>query len=103
MLTLSFPTRERGLKFKSVDSIPADLSSFPTRERGLKYHRRSGGVDCLGVVPHAGTWIEIEQLLISRLSWSFPTRERGLKCQTEYNNISLCVSFPTRERGLKYL
>ena len=32
--------------------------SFPTRERGLKYHKRTG-LSLPLVVPHAGTWIEI--------------------------------------------
>ena len=77
------------------------------------------------VVPHAGTWIEIDclkQLLLFVLS--FPTRERGLKSYMrksgllgysvvphagtwiEINDEDLewnraIESFPTRERGLK--
>ena len=57
-----------------------DNLSFPTRERGLKYSMREND-HCLDlVVPHEGTWIEIsssEQFHFVLLS--FPTRERGLK------------------------
>ena len=33
---LSFPTRERGLKFDGISVDAAISQSFPTRERGLK-------------------------------------------------------------------
>ena len=33
--------------------------SFPTRERGLKYAYYRDGQGDEAVVPHAGTWIEI--------------------------------------------
>ena len=37
------------------------------------------------VVPHAGTWIEIQYTANkSTTTPSFPTRERGLKCQKEH-------------------
>ena len=36
MFLLSFPTRERGLKFKCVLLFINNIVSFPTRERGLK-------------------------------------------------------------------
>ena len=55
------------------------------------------------VVPHAGTWIEIQYLylLIQSPLSSFPTRERGLKYGTDHFRIKSVLSFPTRERGLK--
>ena len=55
------------------------------------------------VVPHAGTWIEIACSNGDRESLrSFPTRERGLKFLFELYCFSLATSsFPTRERGLK--
>ena len=56
--SLSFPTRERGLKFSQSITIPKSLLSFPTRERGLKLRQKRN--------PGRGRW-------------SFPTRERGLK------------------------
>ena len=72
------------------------------RERGLKFDYLHDDRHQEGVVPHAGTWIEIIYAgLYLRDLWSFPTRERGLKCCSchcwKYRN----VSFPTRERGLK--
>ena len=37
------------------------LRSFPTRERGLKSHGEEVLKGAEQVVPHAGTWIEIEK------------------------------------------
>ena len=56
------------------------LLSFPTRERGLKYLSCEGGLLQHSVVPHAGTWIEISfRIELHCRKSSFPTRERGLK------------------------
>ena len=78
--TLSFPTRERGLKFFNPFLCPGILPSFPTRERGLK----------------------LSQLCIYIRCWqSFPTRERGLKFSVSGKFNYYALSFPTRERGLK--
>ena len=56
----SFPTRERGLKSLADSVYTGEALSFPTRERGLKCPGcRLKSPVCL-VVPHAGTWIEIE-------------------------------------------
>ena len=99
---MSFPTRERGLKYKSYQRYKVSLLSFPTRERGLKlsdarvlkefeksFPTRERGLKCpvlapacsvTFVVPHAGTWIEINTAVKgSNCIQSFPTRERGLK------------------------
>ncbi len=56
------------------------------------------------VVPHAGTWIEIKTTpsIGTALLSSFPTRERGLKSEGHKLVIDTTKSFPTRERGLKY-
>ena len=54
------------------------------------------------VVPHAGTWIEMILVMITRkCSQSFPTRERGLKFVEKSGELAEGLSFPTRERGLK--
>ena len=54
--------------------------SFPTRERGLKFSICLSNFCSTIVVPHAGTWIEIRQFPpLLYLVVSFPTRERGLK------------------------
>ena len=37
--------------------------SFPTRERGLKSYLAKGAVIPPRVVPHAGTWIEINEYI----------------------------------------
>ena len=37
----------------------SSIWSFPTRERGLKFRRPPECPISLAVVPHAGTWIEI--------------------------------------------
>ena len=56
------------------------MLSFPTRERGLKSMSKFVFIGTLEVVPHAGTWIEIVDVLATyRDTMSFPTRERGLK------------------------
>ena len=80
----------------------------------MKICRRSprGNVDwnmgCPGdqgeviVVPHEGTWIEIEKGSEKTMGdTSFPTRERGLKSAQYGTNVYNAASFPTRERGLK--
>ena len=55
------------------------------------------------VVPHAGTWIEIDIFITLLLKiLSFPTRERGLKLYHLDFFFHHLLSFPTRERGLKY-
>ena len=57
--------------------------SFPTRERGLKSEDSMNRVNEIVVVPHAGTWIEIQwKIWLEMLFGSFPTRERGLKFTT---------------------
>ena len=54
------------------------------------------------VVPHAGTWIEIEIVVVNtQCTTSFPTRERGLKYVLIESAPIITMSFPTRERGLK--
>ena len=56
------------------------------------------------VVPHAGTWIEINKIVVRKWNLqSFPTRERGLKCTYRQQLLPMVLSFPTRERGLKYI
>ena len=62
----------------------------------------TGSIDRL-VVPHAGTWIEIQSCLFlcQFCNLSFPTRERGLKSDFYSPWAYQLVSFPTRERGLK--
>ena len=101
---LSFPTRERGLKWVRYELNPVYpgrsprgnvdwnrtpvnqcfhlRKSFPTRERGLKSR-------CVAA--------------IMTITASFPTRERGLKFVCHLINIQSYPSFPTRERGLKCL
>ena len=79
--SLSFPSRERGLKLTWDGVVGLYPSSFPSRERGLKWYRkvlyrwtgrsfpsRERGLkyffvylwrNFIRVVPFAGTWIEI--------------------------------------------
>ena len=77
----SFPTRERGLKCNHVTVVTRKKTSFPTRERGLKYKVNKKVLTNVVVVPHEGTWIEILTMARRlRNTPSFPTRERGLKC-----------------------
>ena len=64
---MSFPTRERGLKFKANGEKLDGPLSFPTRERGLKYHYGIISLSLAEVVPHEGTWIEILTTLSSKL------------------------------------
>ena len=57
---VSFPSRERGLKFELPCPVDNAIQSFPSRERGLKsYLEKNAG----------------------RPYMSFPSRERGLKSQ----------------------
>ena len=56
----SFPTRERGLKSVNPCALSLRILSFPTRERGLKSVINRLFIYPCHVVPHAGTWIEIQ-------------------------------------------
>ena len=56
----SFPTWERGLKLNIIRQTTKDISSFPTWERGLKSEEQVETAKRKFVVPHVGTWIEIE-------------------------------------------
>ena len=81
IILLSLPSRERGLKFASIQSITPNepvapfagawieiykyefgymgRTSLPSRERGLKCRYNASGDDGLVVAPFAGAWIEI--------------------------------------------
>ena len=61
--TVSFPTRERGLKLYRIDNQRMPCRSFPTRERGLKLTYPPHRIILNGVVPYAGTWIETPGLI----------------------------------------
>ena len=55
-----------------------------------------------GVVPLAGTWIEISGTAnYDARVLSFPSRERGLKLLKMERSLLKMRSFPSRERGLK--
>ena len=89
---------------KKESNFELILLSFPTRERGLKFLGwNKDNVELYSVVPHAGTWIEIpvSSNSIPAALVSFPTRERGLKYPEISAKYSHPSSFPTRERGLK--
>ena len=62
----SFPSRERGLKYQGERVMTAQEKSFPSRERGLKYGDPEIRRITIIVVPFAGTWIEIVQLMKRR-------------------------------------
>ena len=47
------------IEIVSYSSVPSIILSFPTRERGLKFTKKLAGLFETMVVPHAGTWIEI--------------------------------------------
>ena len=80
VLPRSLPTRERGLKSKSVACFFRDFRSLPTRERGLKSEDNVIETEPNRVAPYAGAWIEIYSVSNNRsISQSLPTRERGLK------------------------
>ncbi len=56
----SLPTRERGLKCKSLLDYKGRRLSLPTRERGLKYSYDTPIIKkTAAVAPHAGAWIEM--------------------------------------------
>ena len=56
------------------------LQSFPSRGRGLKSYDGFQATLHQGVVPLAGTWIEIlMEVQLRILAGSFPSRGRGLK------------------------
>ncbi len=83
---LSFPSRERGLKLLPMKVEGTGVRSFPSRERGLKYANAGIRGKRGGVVPLAGTWIEIDRNVGNYpLIVSFPSRERGLKLRSQKN------------------
>ena len=58
----SCPVRARGLKCHDGVRLAARPVSCPVRARGLKYSPRAEYIGRIGVVPRAGTWIEIAHL-----------------------------------------
>ena len=103
MLSMSLPTRERGLKYIQARPTCWRLQVAPHAgawiEMTKEYPQRRQDV----VAPHAGAWIEITSLSLSDsvIAESLPTRERGLKLKKNRKKIKKGVSLPTRERGLK--
>ena len=102
------------------------MMSLPSRERGLKFASINGLLVRINVAPFAGAWIEIKnciQILIKSLvapfagAWiemvknewqglngqSLPSRERGLKSAERVDELNPSQSLPSRERGLKYI
>ena len=56
------------------------------------------------VVPHAGTWIEIEKIFDDpQLTAVVPHAGTWIEIRKFHVQISKITSFPTRERGLKFL
>ena len=54
------------------------------------------------VVPHAGTWIEIDgSFSILKLSYVVPHAGTWIEIKRAHELESQIQSFPTRERGLK--
>ena len=121
---MSLPSRERGLKFRSVDSEHDTMSSLPSRERGLKSQVavsnymhvvslpsrerglkswRAGTTISTAVAPFTGAWIEIFQYtsMENMVPMSLPSRERGLKFGDRCRIVGDGESLPSRERGLK--
>ena len=77
---MSFPSRERGLKYFFHNLPHVRPRSFPSRERGLKFGVGLTNAIGIAVVPFAGTWIEIKsEITLFFICESFPSRERGLK------------------------
>ena len=59
MLTVSFPTRERGLKCNGVSAIIGHIVVVPHAGTWIEIEKLFEGKHHIGVVPQAGTWIEI--------------------------------------------
>ena len=79
---MSFPSRERGLKFIRQMHISQRLCRSPRGNVDWNSGALEKAYETGIVVPLAGTWIEIpRQLLLPGSGSSFPSRERGLKCQ----------------------
>ena len=64
---LSFPTRERGLKFLTFLRPALPLIVVPHAGTWIEIACATNGISHCDVVPHAGTWIEIVWLHISDL------------------------------------
>ena len=73
--------RERGLKSTFHAKHSFLLKSLPMRERGLKYVVDITDLSPKHVAPHAGAWIEMDDVGLGDAGFmSLPMRERGLKC-----------------------
>ena len=115
--------RVRGLKCKGAAVCQGDSVSYPVRVRGLKFRCTPLGHSAR-VVPRAGTWIEIVNLMVSKSAiavvpragtWieikimpetpvifgSYPVRVRGLKFALGGIILGAVVLYPVRVRGLK--
>ena len=59
---VSHPTRVRGLKQKVFEQFDARYVSHPTRVRGLKHCHSTIPRQSFVVAPHAGAWIETNEV-----------------------------------------
>ena len=81
MVTMSLPTRERGLKFCEEAFGTTGTLVAPHAGAWIEISSGTMVIDTESVAPHAGAWIEILSALPGNgcLAGSLPTRERGLK------------------------
>ena len=100
---MSFPTRERGLKFTVSTTEGQVFAVVPHAGTWIEIVANANIVVTREVVPHAGTWIEMWMNLSSRLSRIVvPHAGTWIEIIFFVMSVVKSLSFPTRERGLKY-
>ena len=78
----SFPSRGRGLKFSTIESLAAAIDVVPLAGTWVEIVIDTHPLAGTAVVPLAGTWVEIAiyKSVYRKRIVSFPSRGGGLKC-----------------------
>ena len=80
-MSLSLPSRERGLKLTLPDCQPMSMLVAPLAGAWIEIAYRFGMSTRYCVAPLAGAWIEMRTSSnFATANKSLPSRERGLKC-----------------------
>ena len=102
-LTMSLPSRGRGLKQYRSHRRLCVIKSLPSRGRGLKPQSSHGHDGRPHVASFTGAWIGniLDRAVSAIKRESLPSRGRGLKQNTIDLRPCVGLSLPSRGRGLK--
>ena len=91
------------MKSLCVTSLASLSLSLPSRERGLKFQDSIVSASGKVVAPFAGAWIEISsELKTLYIRHVAPFAGAWIEINAPYTAFERVLSLPSRERGLKF-